>query len=210
MSFNFSQVIFLFAHGAGADMQSEWMLDFDNLLSQKGIKVVRFNFPYMIKRSQDGKRRPPDRQSKLLQAFAEQIEKLISQGLLSDDTKLFIGGKSMGGRMASLLTCDSDYQFNIDGVICLGFPFHPAKRLDKFKGEHLATINTPTLILQGERDVMGNKQEVLSYLFSDKVTVHFLTDGDHSFKPRVKSGVTYTGNLQQAAACVLDFIRDID
>lgn len=199
------------AHGAGADKDSSWMVDIAQQLSELGLQTERFNFPYMIKRAEDGKRRPPDRQPKLLQSFSEHIE-LLPQG-----KKLIIGGKSMGGRMASLLA--ADYQLSesklvnsmvpLAGVICLGFPFHPPGKPDRFRGEHLTSINTPTLILQGERDTFGNRQEIKSMQFSKQVTVEFLHDGDHSFKPRVKSGLTLQDNLDTSCQKIIQFVHSL-
>lgn len=200
---NLTEGVFLFAHGAGADKDSDWMLTFDKLLTSQGLEVIRFNFPYMIQRQLDGSRRPPDRAPKLLEAFQQQID------LISKDNKLIIGGKSMGGRMASLLASEKEASRKISGVVCLGYPFHPPKKLDKYKGEHLATIQTPTLILQGERDTMGTSSEIEDYKLSDKVQVEFLEDGDHSFKPRVKSGLTLDSNLQKASDSVINFINSL-
>ncbi len=203
MNKDLSQFIFLFAHGAGADMNSQWMLDFDQLLSDKGLKVVRFNFPYMLKSAEDGKRRPPDRQPKLLQAFKQQLAQL------PQDKKVIIGGKSMGGRMASLLAADDELVANVVAVVCLGYPFHPVKKLEGYKGEHLATISKPTLILQGERDNMGTRDEIAGYSLSNQVSVNFLLDGDHSFKPRVKSGLTLQSNMLQASEKMIDFVNSL-
>ena len=199
---NKSELIFLFAHGAGGDMDSEWMVSMDNLLSERKIQVVRFNFPYMIKRAEDGKRRPPDRQPKLLEAFKAEIESL------PEDVKIVIGGKSMGGRMASLLACDPEYSDRIASVVCMGYPFHPPGKPEKFKGEHLASITVPTLILQGERDTFGTRDEMADWEFSDKVKQCFLPDGDHSFKPRKKSGLTLEENMERAANAIASFISE--
>lgn len=134
-----SQYTFVFAHGAGAGMDHEFMQSVAKGLAFKGIRVIRFNFPYMIKRAEDGKRRPPDRAPKLLEAYQEVIEQIDAQ-------QLVIGGKSMGGRMASHL---SEHE-KVAGVACLGFPFHPPGKPDKYKGEHLAELSKACLILQGE------------------------------------------------------------
>ena len=198
-----NECVFVLAHGAGADKDSDWMVSLDELLTAAGLEVVRFNFPYMIKRAEDGKRRPPDRQPKLLEAFNAQL------GQLSAGKKIIIGGKSMGGRMASLLACDSDYQINLDGVVCMGFPFHPPGKPEKYRGEHLQTIGVPTLILQGERDTFGNRGEVEGFALGKNVRLLFLPDGDHSFKPRVKSGLTLGDNLQTAATQILNFIHSL-
>ncbi len=195
--------VFLLAHGAGADMNSDWMIAMDKLLSAREIQVVRFNFPYMIKRAEDGKRRPPDRQPKLLEAFRAEVNQI------SKHAKIVIGGKSMGGRMASLLACDSASSQRIDAVVCMGYPFHPPGKPEKFKGEHLASIDVPTLILQGERDTFGTREEMTNWEFSKQVTHYFLPDGDHSFKPRKKSGLTLEENMLSAADEIARFLKNI-
>jgi len=196
-------IVFLFAHGAGADKDSNWMLEMDSLLSARKIEVIRFNFPYMDKRKEDGKKRPPDRQPKLLEAFRSQIDSI------SSDKILIIGGKSMGGRMASILATEEGYSERIDGVICMGFPFHPPGKPEKFRGEHLESIRTKTLIMQGERDTFGTRDEVAEWKFSKNVSVEFLADGDHSFKPRKKSGLTLEDNLKASAEKVEKFARKL-
>lgn len=193
----------MLAHGAGADMNSEWMLLVEKLLLEKEISVKRFNFPYMQKSILDGKRRPPDRQPKLITAFQNEIKKCAK------NERIILAGKSMGGRIASYVACDANLDKRVIGVICMGFPFHPPKKQEKFRGEHLATINIPTLILQGERDTFGNKDELATYAFSNKVQVEILPDGDHSFKPRIKSGFSFNQNLQTACNKIVDFLKRI-
>ncbi|MEZ8143993.1 alpha/beta hydrolase [Enterovibrio norvegicus FF-33] len=190
-----ADVTFIFAHGAGADMNHDFMADVAGKIAEHGIRVVRFNFPYMVKRAEDGKRRPPDRAPKLLEAFNEVID-VFGSG------KTFIGGKSMGGRMASHLAERDD----VEGIVCLGFPFHPPGKPEKDKGEHLSTIAKPTLILQGERDTFGNRVELENYPLSEKVTVIFVPDGDHSMKPRKVSGHTEASNRQLAADKTAEFV----
>ncbi|WP_428772186.1 alpha/beta fold hydrolase [Vibrio sp.] len=190
--------LFIFAHGAGADMDHEFMSLVASELAKHGIRVLRFNFPYMVKRAEDGKKRPPDRAPKLLEAFAQVIEQ---QG----DRPVVIGGKSMGGRMASLL---SDHP-QVAGIACLGFPFHPPGKADKWKGDHLTTIDKPTLILQGERDTFGNREELEPIAFSSAVSMHWLADGDHSFNPRKRSGYTLEQNIEQAAEKLAGFIDEV-
>ncbi|MCG6262195.1 alpha/beta fold hydrolase, partial [Vibrio vulnificus] len=176
--------LFIFAHGAGAPMEHAFMTAVAQGLAKEGIRVVRFNFPYMAKRAEDGKKRPPDRAPKLLEAFSEVIVSVT-------DDPVIIGGKSMGGRMASLL---SEHPL-VKGIACLGFPFHPPGKPEKFKGEHLQTLSKPTLILQGERDTFGTQTECQHFEFSSMVRLAFLPDGDHSFKPRKSSGYTEAGNV---------------
>ena len=196
-----SKFTFLFAHGAGADKDSDWMIEMDRLLTEQGIEVVRFNFPYMIKRQEDGKRRPPDRQPKLIEAFESQINRIRS------DARLIIGGKSMGGRMASILADSSELAHKLEGVICMGFPFHPPGKPEKYRGEHLASMKIPTLILQGERDTFGTKEEIKDWNFSKQVKIDFLPDGDHSFKPRKKSGYSLAQNQELAVGNIVKFLE---
>lgn len=189
--------LFVFAHGAGAGMEHDFMTTVAKGLVEQGIRVVRFNFPYMVKRSEDGKKRPPDRAPKLLEAYSEVIAHFASSPVV-------IGGKSMG-RMASLL---AEHEL-VAGIACLGFPFHPPGKPEKFKGDHLASIDKPTLILQGERDTFGKREEFDEFVFSQQVKVSFLPDGDHSFKPRKSSGHTEAGNIALAVEQLSAFINEV-
>ncbi|HCE4764298.1 alpha/beta fold hydrolase [Vibrio parahaemolyticus] len=193
--------LFVFAHGAGAGMEHDFMTAVAKGLVEQGIRVVRFNFPYMVKRSEDGKKRPPDRAPKLLEAYSEVIAHFASSPVV-------IGGKSMGGRMASLL---AEHEL-VAGIACLGFPFHPPGKPEKFKGDHLASIDKPTLILQGERDTFGKREEFDEFdefVFSQQVKVSFLPDGDHSFKPRKSSGHTAADNIALAVEQLSAFINEV-
>ncbi len=188
--------LFIFAHGAGADMDHEFMQQVASGLVKNGVRVVRFNFPYMVKRAEDGKRRPPDRAPKLLEAYEEILKEHATKSVV-------IGGKSMGGRMSSLL---SEHP-SVKAIACLGFPFHPPGKPEKYKGEHLASLAKPCLILQGERDTFGKKEECQSFKFSEQVQLKFIPDGDHSFKPRKSSGHTESGNIELAVKYLSEFIR---
>ena len=191
--------IFIFAHGAGAGMDHDFMSAVAQGLAKHGIQVIRFNFPYMVKRAEDGKRRPPDRAPKLLEAYQQVIAEYAQQ------RSVIIGGKSMGGRMASLLADDE----NVTAVACLGYPFHPPGKPENYKGEHLASVAKPLLILQGERDTFGKKEEFSDFALSSSVQVEFLPDGDHSFKPRKKSGHTEQGNIDLAVQRLAKFIFEV-
>ncbi|CAK3662278.1 alpha/beta hydrolase [Vibrio sp. 10N.286.55.E10] len=191
-------ITFIFAHGAGAGMDHEFMQSVAKGLAFKGVRVIRFNFPYMIKRAEDGKRRPPDRAPKLLEAYQEIIEQC-------DADKLVIGGKSMGGRMASHLS-ELD---KVAAMACLGFPFHPPGKPEKYKGEHLAELAKPCLILQGERDTFGKREEFADFNLSDSIRVEFIPDGDHSFKPRKSSGYTEQQNIALTVEKLSAFIKEV-
>ena len=188
---------FVFAHGAGAGQNSEFMQQIAEGLVKHNINVVRFNFAYMQLAEDLGKRRPPDRAEKLLDHF----KKVLSEG--DDRLPIFIGGKSMGGRMASMLLQESA----AIGCICMGYPFHPPSKPEKLRTSHLETINKPVLILQGERDSFGTREEISSYNLSTQVQVSYLTDGDHSFKPRKASGFSLDGHINLAITQTAKFIK---
>jgi uncharacterized protein len=187
------------AHGAGAPMDSPFMATIALGLADRKIRLVRFEFPYMERRRSDGKRRPPDGHDTLRARWLEVVERLGQAG------DLVIGGKSMGGRIASMIADE----IGARGLVCLGYPFHPAGRPEKLRVAHLEAIRTPTLILQGTRDALGNRMEIEGYRLSNHVRVEFLEDGDHSFKPRVRSGRTEAENLQQAVDAVASFVERI-
>jgi len=188
--------LFLFAHGAGADAQSVFMNTIALGLAEKGIGVARFNFPYMQKRLQDGTRRPPDRAPKLVDFFSELVR--------NSERPVYIGGKSMGGRISSMVAAQGDIALNnkIKGVICLGYPFHPQAKPEKLRIEHLTDIQAPLTIIQGTRDKLGSQEDVAGYALNKQIDWLWLEDGDHDFKPRVKSGFTRQEHLQ----ATIDFI----
>ena len=196
--------LFVFAHGAGAPATSDFMETIATGLAAQGIRVARFNFPYMQQRVDNGIRRPPERVPKLI----AQYQQLIA----SIDQPMVIGGKSMGGRMASLVasalsTDTQEADAKIKGVACLGFPFHPANKPEKLRTEHFPLIRQAIFIAQGERDKLGTKEEVLSYGLPDSINWLWLEDGDHDLKPRVKSGFTHQAHLQTTIINMAEFIR---
>ncbi len=183
------------AHGAGAPMDHPFMDHFAVALAAQKIRVARFEFPYMAARRSTGKKKPPDREPKLRASWLEVVKNLGADGLV-------IGGKSMGGRIASLIADEA----NVAGLVCLGYPFHPVGKPEKLRIDHLRHLRTPTLILQGERDSFGNREEVKGYRLPRKIKVHWLTDGDHGLKPRKSSGRTEEDNWNEAVEVVADFI----
>ena len=188
---------FVFAHGAGAGQNSEFMQFMAEGLCKHSINVVRFNFAYMQLAEELGKRRPPERADKLLAHFKTVL------GEVEGSLPIFIGGKSMGGRMASMVLQES----NALGCICMGYPFHPPGKPEKLRTAHLETINKPILIIQGERDTFGTSEEIATYELSEQVQLSYLTDGDHSFKPRKASGYTHDGHLNQVIAQTAEFVK---
>jgi predicted alpha/beta-hydrolase family hydrolase len=195
----------IFAHGAGADMHHEFMEQVSALFNQAGINVLRFNFPYMDKRIALGKRYPPDRMPTLIECY----KKIINDYLASNtNLPLFIGGKSMGSRVAATLASDENIINHIQGVFCLGYPFHPAKKIEKLRLEPLQNTKKPILIVQGERDTLGSEIEIIEYELSNLCNCIFLSDGDHSLKPRVKSGFTQLQHMKSAVLAIAQFIEE--
>ena len=192
---------FIFAHGAGAGSDSEFMQIMAKQLSEYGIDVGLFDFEYMQIAKQTNKRRPPERAPKLLTYF----EHIVTQA--DANLPLFIGGKSMGGRMASMLACSTSHP--VLGVLAFGYPFHPPGKPEKLRTDHFADIPCPFLVLQGERDTFGNQQELADLKMINPPEIKFLKDGDHSLKPRKKSGITEEENLQQAADYAAKFIINL-
>jgi predicted alpha/beta-hydrolase family hydrolase len=188
-------------------MNSEFMSQVAEAWAEKGIRVVRFNFPYMIKRVEDGKRRPPDRAPKLLAAY-EAVIKFLG-------CPVVIGGKSMGGRMASMLLAENalrpeDERLSILGGACLGFPFHAPGKDPKDRLDHLKTLKEPLLIVQGTRDTMGTLEEVSSYVeegrVNSSVQMSWLEDGNHDLKPRRVSGFSHSEHIESAIQKVAEFV----
>jgi predicted alpha/beta-hydrolase family hydrolase len=186
------------AHGAGAPMDSPFMETVAAGLASAGWRVARFEFPYMAARRADGRRRPPDREPVLRATWLAVIARLGA-------ARTVIGGKSMGGRIASLVADDA----GVRGLVCLGYPFHPPGKPDRLRTGHLADLRTPTLIVQGERDALGSRDEVAGYALSPAITLAFLPDGDHGFKPRKASGHTEASNRAEAIRRVNDFLEDV-
>ena len=198
----------IFAHGAGADKAHEFMEQITLLFNQANINVLRFNFPYMDKRIELGKRYPPDRMPKLLECYTQIIHDFLLSDMYHSNIPLFIGGKSMGSRVAATLAGDDEIVKRIQGVFCLGYPFHPAKKPENLRLLPLQTTQAPLIIVQGERDALGSQQEITEYDISHLCHTVFLADGDHSLKPRVKSGYTYQQHRESAVQAVVNFIQE--
>lgn len=187
----------LLVHGASQPVTSVFFETLATGLTSRGVHVHRFEFGYMAARRASSKRGPPPRIEKLLPEFREAIA-LCRQRI--GDAALWIGGKSMGGRAASLIADDLFAQDAIAGLIAVSYPFHPVGKPDKLRTAHLQGLVCPALIVQGERDPFGTPHEVSGYGLSDAIRLHWCVDGDHDLKPRKKSGTTWDANLNGAAA----------
>jgi predicted alpha/beta-hydrolase family hydrolase len=184
------------AHGAGAGMQEPMLTAIAGGLAARGIRVARFEFPYMALRRSDGVRRGPDREPVLLATWRSAIAGL------GDPATLVIGGKSLGGRMASRIADE----IGVRGLVCLGYPFHPPGKPEQLRTAHLAALRTPTLVVQGTRDPFGTPEEVTHYRLAPSIRIHWIDDGDHSLVPRKASGrskrETWAEAIEAAAAFI--------
>jgi len=193
---------FLFAHGAGAPMDSSFMTAVAADLAARGVEVVRFEFPYRAGRRTSGKRRPPDKTAVLLDTWNQLIERYSDDAL-----PLFIGGKSMGGRMATMWAADHTAE-HCRGIVCLGYPFHPQGKPEQLRTEHLNSIQVPVLMVQGERDALGSRSEVEAMGLGAPINLFWLAAADHDLKPLRSSGHTHQQHLNSAADAVVRFMRN--
>ncbi|MFJ4145352.1 alpha/beta family hydrolase [Pseudomonas sp. NPDC089734] len=192
-------VTLILAHGAGAPMDSDFMNDMAEDLALCGVNVLRFEFPYMTQRRLKGSRRPPDPQARLLDCWRE-VYASVRPHVAG---RLAIGGKSMGGRMASLIADE----VGAEALVCLGYPFYATGKPEKPRVAHLAGLKTPTLIVQGERDALGNRETVQGYELSAAIRLHWLPTANHDLKPLKVSGLSHAQCLSASAQQIADFLR---
>jgi predicted alpha/beta-hydrolase family hydrolase len=192
-------VTMVLAHGAGAPMDHPFMNAIAERVAGKELRVARFEFPYMAARRGGGKRGAPDREPVLIQTWRDVV------GELGAAERTVIGGKSMGGRIASMVADE----LGVAGLVCLGYPFHPPGAPSRVRTKHLEKLRTPALILQGTRDSFGLPEEVAKYKLSAKIRLAWILDGDHSLKPRAKSGRTAEQNLDEAVERIKAFIASL-
>jgi hypothetical protein len=169
---------FILAHGAGAGQQSAFITGFAQGLSDRGIDVLTFNFLYT-----EQHRRIPDRTEKLDACYRAAV---IAARRHFARPAVFIGGKSMGGRIATHLAAGDDAEkLGIGGVVALGYPLHPPGKPQQLRAAHLPRIRVPMLIVQGERDPFGTPAELQPVLdaIAEDVTLHVVENGDHSLAP---------------------------
>lgn len=185
------------AHGAGAPMDSGFMTFMADALAEHGVRVARFEFPYMATRRGGGTKRPPDSQAVLLDTWRHVVRQL------GDPSMLVIGGKSMGGRMASLIADE----LGVRGLVCLGYPFHPPGKPEQTRTAHLEHLRTPTLIVQGTRDALGTIEDVRGYALSPVIRIHWIDGGNHDLTALKKSGRSQYDCWGDAAAAVATFIK---
>lgn len=192
--------ILVLTHGASASSSHPSMAELARLIGERGVRVARFDFPYMRRAVATGRRAwPPDDEDVLVGAWVEVLRELAPAN------RLVIGGRSLGGRVASILTDAAE----VAGLVCVSYPFHPPNRDSPVRTAHLRVMETPTLIVQGERDPYGTREEVAQYQLSPNIRLHWIPDGDHGLIPRKRSGLTEQDNLASAAAAIADFVQEL-
>jgi predicted alpha/beta-hydrolase family hydrolase len=191
-----ADAVLVLAHGAGAGQKHPFMTATAKGLAARGISVVTFDFPYMRAR-----RHVPDKAPVLEESFREVIDAARKWSKTSD---VFIGGKSMGGRMATHLGAQG--LEGVRGIVALGYPLHPPGRPDKPRTEHLPSISVPVLIVQGERDTFGTPDELGPVIatMKTKVTLHVVAGGDHSLTVR---GKKKDDAFQDVLEVIADWVR---
>ena len=190
----------LLGHGAGAPMDSPAMTAIARSLSDAGFRVARFEFAYMASRRTSPGRKPPPRAETLKPEYLAAIAALEARG------PLIIGGKSMGGRVASMVADDQ----HAAGLLCLGYPFHPVGKPTQLRTAHLADLKTPALIVQGTRDPFGTREEVADYKLSKAIEILWLEDGDHDLRPRkAVSGFSMADHLKTMATKAAAWAKNI-
>ena len=193
----------LLAHGAGAPMDSPFLETIATGLAAQGWRVVRFEFPYMARQREGGSRGAPDRLPKLLDRFREQV------GLEAGGPPLVLAGKSLGGRVATVLLEEVAASGAPRAGLCFGYPFHPPGKPERLRTAHLQTLRLPTLIVQGERDPFGRREEVEGYGLAPSIRLAWIPEADHSLRPTRRSGLDEVAALALAVAHADAFLREL-
>ena len=189
-------------HGAGASTSHPNTAALARLIAEQGVRVARFDFPYMRRAMETGRRPwPPDAEDVLAGTWIQVMQQLAEQGVPT--SKLFIGGRSMGGRIASYIADAAEPA----GMVCISYPFHAPNDPARATTFHLEQLATPTLIVQGERDEYGTREEVEAYDLSPNIQLCWIPDGNHGLIPRKRSGHSEESNRELAATAIADFIK---
>lgn len=199
----------LLAHGSGAPMDSGPMARLAQALAFAGFRVRRFEFPFMKERRTTGKRRPPDRPPVLLQAWLDAIEQVRAEE--PESGPIWIGGRSLGGRMASMLLSAEHQPDAAAGALVFGYPFHPPRKPHQWRTDHFPALRRPLWIAQGERDPFGRRNEVEALMpFPGPVHVEWVPDGDHELLPTRRSGLDPDQLLATVADQARRFVQAVE
>jgi predicted alpha/beta-hydrolase family hydrolase len=191
----------LLAHGAGADMNAATLTTVADALAAAKVPSLRFNFPYKA-----AGRRSPDRPPVLEAAVREAAVELARLAKVPQGRIVF-GGRSMGGRIGSVVAADEGAL----GLVLLGYPLHPPGRATQLRVEHFPRLRMPALFVSGTRDAFGSPDELKreTKKIRGKVSFHWIETGDHGFKPLKASGLTVDGVLADVAAAVVAFVTGL-
>lgn len=193
------KVTFLLAHGAGTDQTSDFMVSFASGLASRGLDAITFNFPYT-----EQKRGVPDRNDRLEECYRSVINSILTRKKFKD-TRLVIGGKSMGGRIASQIAAGID---ELTNLVFLGYPLHPPGKPDQLRIDHLPRVGKPMLFVQGTRDPFGTPDELRPIIkrLKLKAEIYEIEGGDHSFKVPKKMGLSQEELYSNAQAAIVEWI----
>ncbi|MCA1560890.1 MAG: alpha/beta fold hydrolase [Acidobacteria bacterium] len=190
----------ILAHGAGAGQRHPFMRGFAEALAERGVDVLTFDFPYMAQH-----RRLPDRSDVLERCYLAAIEATWAR---HERSRLFIGGKSMGGRIASQVAARADRPDALAGLIFLGYPLHPPGRPSQTRAKHFPAITAPMLFVQGTRDAFGTPAELRPFLqgLSTRADAHAVEGGDHSFAVPKSSALPQRQVFERAQNAIAEWI----
>ncbi len=196
--------VVVLGHGAGLDLRSEFMETFATELCVRGLCIVRFNFPY----KEAGGRRPPDRMPKLVDAY-HQVIIASAKRTGSPPGPLFLGGKSMGGRVATVLAAAG--RVKPSGFVLLGYPLHPAGKKDALRVDNLRGLGAPLLFVQGDRDPLCDLDLLRPVRKRLRLpgSLHVVPGGDHSFQLPAKARDRQEAELQRVADVVRAFAKRV-
>ena len=192
-------------HGAGADMLSPFMERFASGLAGHGLAVARFRFPYMERMQREGRRRPPDRAPVLLDCFADVLTRVDE---LCPGMPLFVGGKSMGGRIASMLAAEG--RTSPRGLVFLGYPLHPSGRPERLRAAHLPRMGARALFVQGDRDPLCDLALLRHERRGGRVPgrLHVVKGGDHSFRQLAARRDVEDAEFEKAQRAIARFVAE--
>ena len=192
------------AHGAGNDLRSAFLETFAASLSARGLAVVRFNFPYKELTGQ----RPPDKMDVLVETFREVVAASASR-TGAPPGPLFVGGKSLGARVASVLVARGLVRPR--GLVFLGYPLHPPGKPEEARTAHLPEVGRPMLFVQGTRDPFGTVDEVQTVRHAMKLpgAMHPVEGGDHSYALPKSQSARQDAVFDAASDAIVEFIRRV-
>jgi len=195
----------LLAHGSGAPMDTPVMNEVTKMIVSHNLSVARFEFSFMAARRTTGKKRPPPKAEKLIDEYLAALKEVKK---VLDPPFIFIGGKSLGARVASMMAQQCFEAGQISGLICLGYPFHPPGKPDRLRTAHFASYNCPSLVCQGENDPFGKRLEIEQYDLPASMAFHWAPFGNHDLTPPKRSGLTAHDNWSAASAAVAEFMKN--